>query len=587
MAQRVRRNGSPTSSVSGTSNSGSSGGGGSSNGGANNSSNSTSGSGSGAGRPQPMRATVPFQLKQGSPTRCCAGGAGRQQQTASSRSSPTRTQQQAAAATATSRSSPTRTQQQAATATSRSSPTRTQQQAATATSRSSPTRTQQQLHPAAATTTTSSPCSSPTPHWASGADSSRVRHRKSPEHKGSPERKSPNSPICKVDRSRQSLVSPSSNIRRTSSLDTLAAPYLTGQWPRDVHSHSAPCVRDKATQTPSAWAEESSEKKKGSHKRSASWGSNDQLKEIAKLRQQLQRSKQSSRHHREKERQSPFHGNHAAIIQSQAPIPKTVLIPVAIPISKSTVSRFRNSVEGLNQEIERIIIKESGDKEEQIMIPQDTPDGHRAPFPVQQRSSSTRSIDTQTPSGMDRSSTSSSRSQSVSPTFLTIANEGSGESPCYTEDLLTDSREKESGTSSPLPKYASSPKPNNSYDFKREPPEGCERVKAFEETSPKQLHEVPQFFCPDKNKVNFIPKSGSAFCLVSILKPLLPTQDLTLKGSNHGLIVPAAVIPTVSLAQPIPLPTHMEQDRISRGTCMGHLQPSVHQQSAQTEELEK
>ncbi|XP_072339837.1 protein FAM117B isoform X1 [Scyliorhinus torazame] len=580
MAQRVRRNGSPTGALSG-----SSGGGGGSGGGSNSSSSG------GVGRPQPMRATVPFQLKQGSPTRC-AGGAGRQQQAAASRSSPPRTPQQ--------------------------------------------------LHQAAAAAATStSPCSSPTPLWAAGADSSRVRHRKSPEHKGSPERRSPNSPICKVERSRQSLVSPSSNIRRTSSLDTLAAPYLTGQWPRDVHSHSAPCVRDKATQTPSAWTEESSEKKKGSHKRSASWGSNDQLKEIAKLRQQLQRSKQSSRHHRDKERQSPFHGNHTAVIQSQASIPKTVLIPVAIPISKSTVSRFRNSVEGLNQEIERIIIKESGDKEEQMMIPQDTPDGHRAPFPVQQRSSSTRSIDTQTPSGMDRSSASSSRSQSVSPTFLTIANEGSGESPCYTEDLLTDGREKGdasagegsnqiveamgepgassrlqwqglgvtnfeeqmgsffqltrlwqtcmagNGTSSPLPKYASSPKPNNSYDFKREPPEGCERVKAFEETSPKQLHEIPQFFCPDKNKVNFIPKSGSAFCLVSILKPLLPTQDLTLKGSNHGLIVPTAVIPTVSLAQPIPLPMHVEQDRISRGTCMGHLQASVHQQSAQTDELEK
>ncbi|XP_067844223.1 protein FAM117B-like isoform X1 [Heptranchias perlo] len=559
MSQRVRRNGSPTSAMSG----GSSGGGGGGGGGSssnNNSTSSSSSSGGGVGRPQPMRATVPFQLKQGSPTRS-VGGAGRQQQTPSSRSSPTRTQQQ-----------------QTTTASSRSSPTRTQQQQ----------QQQQQLHQAAAATTTScsSPCSSPTPLWAPGTDSSRARHRKSPEHKGSPERKSPNSPICKVERSRQPLVSPSNNIRRTSSLDTLAAPYLTGQWPRDVHCHSAPCMRDKATQTPSAWAEESCEKKKGSHKRSASWGSNDQLKEIAKLRQQLQRSKQSSRHHRDKERQSPFHGNHAAINQLQGPIPKTVLIPVAIPISKSTVSRFRNSVEGLNQEIERIIIKESGDKEEQMMIPQDTPDGHRAPFPIQQRSSSTRSIDTQTPSGMDRSSTSSSRSQSVSPTFLTIANEGSGESPCYTEDLLTDGREKESGTSSPLPKYASSPKPNNSYDFKREPPEGCERVKAFEETSPKQLHEIPHFFCPDKNKVNFIPKSGSAFCLVSILKPLLPTQDLTLKGSNHGLIVPAAVIPTVSLAQPIPLPTHMEQDRISRGTCMGLLQASVHQQ-AQTEELEK
>ncbi|XP_067844224.1 protein FAM117B-like isoform X2 [Heptranchias perlo] len=490
MSQRVRRNGSPTSAMSG----GSSGGGGGGGGGSssnNNSTSSSSSSGGGVGRPQPMRATVPFQLKQGSPTRS-VGGAGRQQQTPSSRSSPTRTQQQ-----------------QTTTASSRSSPTRTQQQQ----------QQQQQLHQAAAATTTScsSPCSSPTPLWAPGTDSSRARHRKSPEHKGSPERKSPNSPICKVERSRQPLVSPSNNIRRTSSLDTLAAPYLTGQWPRDVHCHSAPCMRDKAT---------------------------------------------------------------------QGPIPKTVLIPVAIPISKSTVSRFRNSVEGLNQEIERIIIKESGDKEEQMMIPQDTPDGHRAPFPIQQRSSSTRSIDTQTPSGMDRSSTSSSRSQSVSPTFLTIANEGSGESPCYTEDLLTDGREKESGTSSPLPKYASSPKPNNSYDFKREPPEGCERVKAFEETSPKQLHEIPHFFCPDKNKVNFIPKSGSAFCLVSILKPLLPTQDLTLKGSNHGLIVPAAVIPTVSLAQPIPLPTHMEQDRISRGTCMGLLQASVHQQ-AQTEELEK
>lgn len=39
----------------------------------------------------------------------------------------------------------------------------------------------------------------------------------------------------------------------------------------------------------------------------------------------------------------------------------------------------------------------------------------------------------------------------------------------------------DSGSSSPLPKFASSPKPNNSYMFKREPPEGCEKIKAFEE----------------------------------------------------------------------------------------------------------
>lgn len=38
--------------------------------------------------------------------------------------------------------------------------------------------------------------------------------------------------------------------------------------------------------------------------------------QIAKLRQQLQRSKRSSRHRRDKDRKSPFNGSHA-IIQSQ------------------------------------------------------------------------------------------------------------------------------------------------------------------------------------------------------------------------------------------------------------------------------
>lgn len=420
--------------------------------------------------------------------------------------------------------------------------------------------------------TVSSPCSSPTHLWTGEVSAApppaRVRHRRrSPEQsRSSPERRSPSAPVCKAgDKTRPPSSSPSSIIRRTSSLDTLAAPYLAGHWPRDGHGQAAPCMKDKATQTESAWAEEYSEKKKGSHKRSASWGSTDQLKEIAKLRQQLQRSKHSSRHHRDKERQSPFHGNHAAINQCQAPVPKSALIPV-IPITKSTGSRFRNSVEGLNQEIE-IIIKETGEKEEQL-IPQDIPDGHRAPPPLVQRSSSTRSIDTQTPGGAERGSNNSSRSQSVSPTsFLTISNEGSEESPCSADDLLVDPRDKENGNNSPLPKYATSPKPNNSYMFKREPPEGCERVKVFEECSPKQLHEIPAFYCPDKNKVNFIPKSGSAFCLVSILKPLLPTPDLTLKGSGHSLTVTTGM--TTTLLQPIAvasLSTNTEQDRVSRGT---------------------
>lgn len=276
-------------------------------------------------------------------------------------------------------------------------------------------------------------------------------------------------------------------------------------------------MRDKATQTPRAWADE---RRRGSHKRSASCGSTDQLKEIAKLRQQLQRSKRSSRHRRDKDRKSPFNGSHT-IIQSQSPMPKTILIP--IPISKSSAPRFRNSVEGLNQEIERIIIRDTPEKDEAI-VPQDVPDGHRAPPPVPpQRSSSTRSIDTQTPSGGGLSgshSNCSSRPDSISPSYLTVLNDTAGGSPY---------EDKELGPYSPLPKYAASPRPNNSYTFKREPPEGCEKVKVFEETMPKPLQEIPPFLCPDRNKVNFIPNSGSAFCLVSILKPLLPAPDLNFR----------------------------------------------------------
>ncbi|KAF5890557.1 protein FAM, partial [Clarias magur] len=242
-------------------------------------------------------------------------------------------------------------------------------------------------------------------------------------------------------------------------------------------AHAALSMRDKATQTPRAWVDE---RRRGSHKRSASCGSTDQLKEIAKLRQQLQRSKRSSRHRRDKERKSPFNGNHA-IIQSQSQMPKTILIP--IPISKSTAPRFRNSIEGLNQEIERIIIRDTPERDE-VIIPQDVPDGHRAPPPIPQRSSSTRSIDTQTPSGRSlggNRSNSSSRADSVSPSYLSILNDAMGNSPLNNDDTLNESREKDLGPYSPLPKYASSPKPNNSYMFKREPPEGCEKVKVFED----------------------------------------------------------------------------------------------------------
>ncbi|XP_063159749.1 glucocorticoid-induced transcript 1 protein isoform X2 [Candoia aspera] len=354
----------------------------------------------------------------------------------------------------------------------------------------------------------------------------KVRQRRSPDssstatttnggrrRSSSPERRSPSSPIYRVDRPKAQQIRTSNTIRRTSSLDTITGPYLTGQWPRDPHIHYPSCMKDKSTQ-------------------------------IAKLRQQLQRSKQSSRHNKEKERQSPLHGNHIAISQTQASLSRSVPMPLSnISVPKSTVSRVPCSVEGISPELEKVFIKENSGKEE-VSKPLDIPDGRRAPLPAHYRSSSTRSIDTQTPSVQERSSSCSSHSPCISPFCPPESQDGS---PCSTEDMLYD-RDKDSGSSSPLPKYASSPKPNNSYMFKREPPEGCERVKVFEEVSTRQPVSTPLFSCPDKNKVNFIP-TGSAFCPVKLLGPLLPSSDLTLKGSpNSGQSTPLSTLTVEQLS---------------------------------------
>uniref|UniRef100_A0A3P8XCI4 Uncharacterized protein n=1 Tax=Esox lucius TaxID=8010 RepID=A0A3P8XCI4_ESOLU len=229
-------------------------------------------------------------------------------------------------------------------------------------------------------------------------------------------------------------------------LGSLAGSYLIGPWPQDgSHAHHTPCMRDKATQTPRAWADE---RRRGSHKRSASCGSTDQLKEVS-------------------------HSLQTFKLSSSQMANKTILIP--IPISKATPPRFRNSLEGLNQEIERIIIRDTTEQRDEVII-------------VSRYTHTPKHTDTHKHTNLG---------------------------PC-----------------SPLPKYAASPKPNNSYMFKREPPEGCEKVKVFEESIP--LQDIPPFLCPDRNKVNFIPKSGSAFCLVSILKPLLPAPELSFR-SGVGL----------------------------------------------------
>ncbi|XP_026011529.1 glucocorticoid induced 1a, partial [Astatotilapia calliptera] len=229
----------------------------------------------------------------------------------------------------------------------------------------------------------------------------------------------------------------------------------------DPHVHYSSYMKDKSTQTPGCWSDET--RKKEDHS-----------------------------------------------ICSAFSMSKSAQMPLSnITVPKPSISRVPSSMEGINHELEKVFIKDNGDKEELKSL--EVPDGRRAPFPPQQRSSSTRSVDTQTPSAPGRSSSCSSLSPSPSPACPLGSHDGS---PYSTDDLLYD-RDKDNGSSSPLPKFASSPKPNNSYMFKREPPEGCEKIKAFEEMSSRQSTSAPLFSCPDKNKVNFIP-TGSAFCPVKL-----------------------------------------------------------------------
>ncbi|XP_040011845.1 protein FAM117A isoform X2 [Xiphias gladius] len=294
---------------------------------------------------------------------------------------------------------------------------------------------------------------------------------------------------------------PKPTIRRTLSLDAIVGPYLQGQWPKEAESTAVTCVNDKATQTPSSWAEETQGRRSvGGHKRSASWGSAEHLRETIPL------------------------------------MPLNRLAP-----------RLRRSVEGLNLELEEVFVSEKPDDQHEIL---DIPDGHRAPVPAQRCSSGSQSEPS--PGPLDPSLLSPSQSPCpLDPSLLSPSNSpcaliplllSSSQSPCpMGEPDPVDCETLCPSPSSSLPSFAldppllqpcsPSPRPNKTYSFQREPPEGCERVRVCEEAMPAcQDEPLLQPSCPDPNKVNFTPHGGSAFCPVSLLKPLLPSMDLLFRG---------------------------------------------------------
>ncbi|KAK3749916.1 hypothetical protein QZH41_017368, partial [Actinostola sp. cb2023] len=297
-------------------------------------------------------------------------------------------------------------------------------------------------------------------------------------------------------------------VRRTSSLDAISGTYLCGQWPRDCGS-CGPCCH-KATQTP-AWDENKSDECSPSrHKRSNSLGSAD-LRE--KLKQQL-RKKQEKKITAVYGRQSPVHGDHSAIHKNT----QSVAIPIPV-ISRPTEIPQRRSLEALNSEIQTLVLKSKDNPSDKILEPID---GRKAPVLEMLSDNSpfnTVDIHTQTPSDntdfQDSSGNSSSRSHSASPTYPIIPGTVDCQpcSRCSSGSGVPSDLYNQDNNSSPEPssvsKFASSPKPNNSYLFAREPPDGAEKVPLHVEDIVSDVEH--KFTGPDKTKVRFMLSNVSAF----------------------------------------------------------------------------
>ncbi|CDQ59300.1 unnamed protein product [Oncorhynchus mykiss] len=226
--------------------------------------------------------------------------------------------------------------------------------------------------------------------------------------------------------------------------------------------------------------------------------------EFAKLKHLLQRS-EKVRHHYLQGSYSPG---------TTQPIPPT-------PLYKLT-PRLRRSVEGLNQELEGMFVCQPPHHQCWIL---EVPDGHRAPVPPLSCSSGSQSDPSTTPLSPTPSPCSSFSPSSVEDLPV---NQDPGVAEGAELCLLSSQ-----GGWEPSPLLlSSSPRPNKSYCFQREPPEGCEKVRVCEETSFPHLAQSSLLFssCPDPNKVNFTPHGVSAFCPVSLLKPLLPSMDLLFRS---------------------------------------------------------
>lgn len=325
-------------------------------------------------------------------------------------------------------------------------------------------------------------------------------------------------------------------IRRTASLDAI---YLASQWQPDAIflGYCGRLMIDKATQTPEEWEE--TEKLKLQRKAVTS---GEQL-EVKYIRQKLQRTNHGGRTSGSlsSQRQSPVQGDHSAILTNNSlygsthhsttltvgthhtlsnnPLANSAIIHHSGPIPilhgpKSHVTRMQNSVEGLNQEIEKIVLKECYEAEregEHRRFLEPTPEGHRAP--IAELFYSSRNEESNTPfAGRDScpSSGTASRSHSISPVIPIIPG-----NPEFSVSPPSEDAHK-LGTS-----------PHINQFLERGPPDGCEKVKVVDEprksVAPEQS---PYSTLKPQVKYVLLPSQSSAFCpLYKELNPSNPPFD--------------------------------------------------------------
>ncbi|XP_045518342.1 protein FAM117B-like isoform X1 [Pieris brassicae] len=245
-------------------------------------------------------------------------------------------------------------------------------------------------------------------------------------------------------------------IRRTASLDTL---YQKGKWSRDYYLHAGQLQVDKSTQTDDGG---------GVSGRSSRGSEDDKLDRF--LRSRLQRPHKPS-------------GSGDFSAHSMSPGLWSRFSGGAVPLRAA-----RSSVEGLNQEIERLVLcPASGTQTPHLDRLRDkvTPEGHRAPLADLLR----RSVNTQTPHDLCHTAHSS------------------GGSVCSSPDLDG----SKLGTSPQINRFLA-----------REPPDGCEKVQVNLKSGDGTHAESVSVMKPSAPGFTLRPSVCSAF---QPLQPHPPTSD--------------------------------------------------------------